>query len=137
MTKVYLLRYFCLSDGPTNLTKINLYEVYIVELIEHILREAEAISKSLGLDKDCLKNILGKQSQHMVMNYYQACSEPELTYELSAHTNPNALTILLQDLQVAGLHVLKDGKWLAIKPHPDAFVINIGDQLQLSHYLVI
>ncbi|PIN24661.1 Iron/ascorbate family oxidoreductase [Handroanthus impetiginosus] len=90
----------------------------------------EAISESLGLDKDCLKNILGEQGQHLAMNYYPACPEPELTYGLPAHTDPNALTILLQDLQVAGLHVLKDGKWLAIKPHPDAFVINIGDQLQ-------
>ncbi|KAK4411288.1 Flavanone 3-dioxygenase 2 [Sesamum angolense] len=59
------------------------------------------------------------------MNYYPACPEPELTYGL-----PTAITILLQDLQVAGLQVLKDGKWLAIKPQPDAFVINIGDQLQ-------
>ncbi|KAH7853838.1 hypothetical protein Vadar_007191 [Vaccinium darrowii] len=32
------------------------------------------------------------------------------------------------DLQVSGLQVLKDGKWMAIKPHPNAFVINIGGQ---------
>ncbi|KAL0397803.1 UNVERIFIED_CONTAM: protein DOWNY MILDEW RESISTANCE 6 [Sesamum calycinum] len=84
-----------------------------------------------GLDKDSLKNVLGEQGQHMATNYYPACPEPELTYGLPAHTDPNALTILLQDLQVAGLQVLKDGKWLAIKPQPDAFVINIGDQLQV------
>ncbi|KAE8672400.1 hypothetical protein F3Y22_tig00111842pilonHSYRG00101 [Hibiscus syriacus] len=34
------------------------------------------------------------------------------------------------NLQVGGLQVLKDGKWLAVNPHPDAFVINMGDQLQ-------
>ncbi|KAL3627331.1 hypothetical protein CASFOL_028694 [Castilleja foliolosa] len=33
-------------------------------------------------------------------------------------------------LQVAGLQVLNNGKWLAVKPQPDAFVINIGDQIQ-------
>ncbi|KAH6789542.1 2-oxoglutarate and oxygenase superfamily protein [Perilla frutescens var. frutescens] len=93
-------------------------------------RLQEAISESLGLHKDCLKNVLGEQGQHMAVNYYPACPEPELTFGLPAHTDPNALTILLQDLQVSGLQVLKDGKWLAIKPQPDAFVVNIGDQIQ-------
>lgn len=65
----------------------------------------------------------------MAVNYYPPCPEPELTYGLPGHTDPNALTILLQDLQVAGLQVLKEGKWLAVNPHPNAFVINLGDQL--------
>ncbi|XP_073028797.1 protein DOWNY MILDEW RESISTANCE 6-like [Primulina eburnea] len=103
---------------------------YCNEVRQLGLRLQEAISESLGLDKDNLKNILGEQGQHMAINYYPACPEPELTYGLPAHTDPNALTILLQDLHVAGLQVLKNGKWLAIKPHPHAFVINIGDQLQ-------
>ncbi|EHA8591893.1 putative Flavanone 3-dioxygenase 2 [Cocos nucifera] len=66
----------------------------------------------------------------MAINYYPQCPEPELTYGLQAHTDPNALTILLQDQNVAGLQVLKDGKWIRVDPHPNAFVINIGDQLQ-------
>ena len=67
----------------------------------------------------------------MAVNYYPPCPEPELTYGLPGHTDPNVLTILLQDLQVAGLQVLKDGKWVAVNPEPNAFVINIGDQLQV------
>lgn len=69
----------------------------------------------------------------MAVNYYPQCPEPELTYGLPAHTDPNALTILLQDLQVAGLQVLQGGKWLSLKPQADAFVVNIGDQLQVNH----
>ncbi|KAK4476529.1 hypothetical protein RD792_015685 [Penstemon davidsonii] len=103
---------------------------YCMEVRQLGFRLEEAISESLNLDKDSVKNVLGEQGQHMAINYYPACPEPELTYGLPAHTDPNALTILLQDLQVSGLQVLKDGKWLAIKPHPDAFVINLGDQLQ-------
>lgn len=76
---------------------------------------------------------MGEQGQHMAINFYPPCPQPELTYGLPAHTDPNSLTILLQDLQVAGLQVLKEGKWLAVKPQPDAFVINLGDQLQVNH----
>lgn len=67
----------------------------------------------------------------MAVNFYPPCPQPELTYGLPGHTDPNALTILLQDLGVAGLQVRKDGKWIAVNPHPNAFVINLGDQLQV------
>ncbi|XP_019179826.1 PREDICTED: protein DOWNY MILDEW RESISTANCE 6-like [Ipomoea nil] len=103
---------------------------YVKEVRELGFRVEEAISESLGLEKNSIREVLGEQGQHMAVNFYPPCPEPELTYGLPAHTDPNALTILLQDSQVSGLQVLKDGKWLAVKPHPDAFVINLGDQLQ-------
>lgn len=104
---------------------------YCTEIRNLGARLQQDISKSLGLEKDCIKNILGEQEQHMAINYYPPCPEPELTYGLPAHADPNALTILLQDTQVAGLQVLKDGKWLAVKPLQNALIINIGDQLQV------
>lgn len=104
--------------------------MYIKEVRELGFRIQELISESLGLEKDYLKNALRDQAQHMAVNYYPECPEPEMTYGLPGHTDPNALTILLQDLHVSGLQILKDGIWLAVKPQPDAFVINIGDQLQ-------
>ena len=82
-----------------------------------------------------MAKVLGEQEQHMAVNYYPKCPEPELTYGLQAHTDPNALTVLLQDPNVAGLQVLKDGKWIAVNPQPDALVINIGDQLQVPMLL--
>ncbi|THU44834.1 hypothetical protein C4D60_Mb02t11540 [Musa balbisiana] len=85
------------------------------------------LSTSFNIRKE---TVLGEQEQHMAVNYYPKCPEPELTYGLQAHTDPNAVTILLQDPKVAGLQVLKDGKWIAVNPQPDAYVINIGDQLQ-------
>ncbi|KAJ0968915.1 hypothetical protein J5N97_021792 [Dioscorea zingiberensis] len=88
------------------------------------------ISLSLGLEESYIEQVLGEQEQHMAINYYPPCPEPELTYGLPAHTDPNALTILLQDQHVPGLQVLKDGKWIAVNPHPNSFVVNLGDQLQ-------
>lgn len=106
---------------------------YCTEVRELGYRIEELISESLGLEKHYIKKTLGEQGQHMAVNFYPPCPEPELTYGLPGHTDPNALTILLQGLGVAGLQVLKDGKWVAVNPHPNAFVINIGDQLQVTN----
>ncbi|XP_047976402.1 protein DOWNY MILDEW RESISTANCE 6-like isoform X2 [Salvia hispanica] len=105
---------------------------YCKEIRELGLKLEEAISVSLGLEKDCIKRILGgeEQEQHMALNYYPACPEPELTLGLPAHTDPNALTILLQDMEVEGLNIRHKGRWLAVRPQPEALVINIGDQIQ-------
>jgi isopenicillin N synthase-like dioxygenase len=93
------------------------------------------ISLSLGLEEDYIEKALGEQEQHMAVNYYPQCPEPELTYGLPKHTDPNALTVLLQDPSVAGLQVLKDGgRWIAVNPRPNAFVINLGDQLQVIQH---
>ncbi|MBA0807880.1 hypothetical protein Gohar_023657 [Gossypium harknessii] len=45
------------------------------------------------------------------------------------HTDSDFLTILHQD-QVGGLQLVKDGQWIAVKPNPEALVINIGDLFQ-------
>lgn len=109
---------------------------YCKEIRELGYRLEELLSESLGLEKDHIKKVLMEQGQHMAVNYYPACPEPELTYGLPGHTDPNVLTILLPDQQVAGLQVLKDSKWLAVNPIPGAFVINIGDQLQV-HFTIL
>ncbi|GKV34399.1 hypothetical protein SLEP1_g42774 [Rubroshorea leprosula] len=41
------------------------------------------------------------------------------------------LTILLQINEVKGLQIKKDGKWVPTKPLPNAFIINIGDVLEV------
>uniref|UniRef100_A0A0D9VNV1 Fe2OG dioxygenase domain-containing protein n=1 Tax=Leersia perrieri TaxID=77586 RepID=A0A0D9VNV1_9ORYZ len=103
---------------------------YCKEIRELGFRLYGAISESLGLEHDYIKKVLGEQEQHMAVNFYPKCPEPELTFGLPAHTDPNALTILLMDQQVTGLQVFKEGKWIAVNPQPNALVINIGDQLQ-------
>ncbi|GMH09611.1 hypothetical protein Nepgr_011452 [Nepenthes gracilis] len=94
------------------------------------LKLLEAISESLGLEKGFIDKAIGKHGQHMAFNYYPPCPQPELTYGLPGHADPNLITILLQD-QVPGLQVFKDAKWVAIDPIPYAFIVNIGDQMQV------
>lgn len=95
-----------------------------------VLKLLEAISESLGLKKDYIVKALGKQAQHMALNYYPPCPEPELTYGLPGHTDGNLITVLLQD-DVPGLQVLRNGKWVAVNPIPNTFIVNIGDQMQV------
>lgn len=101
-----------------------------------VLRLLEAISESLGLKRDHIDKTLSKHEQHMALNYYPPCPQPELTYGLPGHTDPNLITILLQD-DVPGLQVLRDGKWIAVNPIPNTFIVNIGDQMQVKWWIVI
>ncbi|XP_047319401.1 protein DMR6-LIKE OXYGENASE 1-like [Impatiens glandulifera] len=95
-----------------------------------VMRLLEAISESLDLEKDYISKQMGKHAQHMAMNYYPPCPQPDLTFGLPGHTDPNLITVLLQD-DVRGLQVLRNGKWVAVDPIPNTFIINIGDQMQV------
>ncbi|PKI38503.1 hypothetical protein CRG98_041105 [Punica granatum] len=120
-----------LEEWPTNPPSFR-EEVaeYCTSIRALVLRLLEGISESLGLERDYIGNNLGEHGQHMALNYYPPCPQPELTYGLPGHTDPNLITILLQD-DVPGLQVLKTGRWVAANPIPNTFIVNIGDQMQV------
>ncbi|KAM6584332.1 hypothetical protein CsatB_011334 [Cannabis sativa] len=99
----------------------------------------EAILESLGLinqddddDNDEInKDISEEGSQIVVMNWYPACPEPELTLGMPPHSDYGLLTLLLQDEQVEGLQIQHQGTWLNLKPIPNSFVVNVGDHLEI------
>ncbi|MCD9637859.1 hypothetical protein HAX54_021398 [Datura stramonium] len=57
--------------------------------------------------------------------------EPDLTLGLSSHSDPGGMTLLLPDTDVPGLQVRRGDNWLTVKPVPNAFIVNIGDQIQV------
>ncbi|XP_018503592.2 protein DOWNY MILDEW RESISTANCE 6-like [Pyrus x bretschneideri] len=90
------------------------------------------LSQGLGLEKDCLQKKLGDNPTLIARgNYYPPCPDPEVTLGLAIRTDLNALTVLRQTEGVTGLQVIKDGKWVAVDSLPSAFVINLGDQIQV------
>ncbi|XP_037428447.1 flavanone 3-dioxygenase 2-like [Triticum dicoccoides] len=116
-------------EGPANpLPLRDVMGTYCKEVRELGFRFYAAISESMGLEQDYVKKVLGEQEQHMAANFYPKYPSPELTYGLPAHTVPNGLTTLMMDEQVTGLQVLKEGRWIAVNPRPNAFVVNRGDQ---------
>ncbi|KAJ0239775.1 2-oxoglutarate [Hirschfeldia incana] len=69
--------------------------------------------------------------QKLRMNYYPPCPEPDQVIGLTPHSDATGLTILLQVNEVEGLQIKKNGKWVSVKPLKDAFVVNIGDILEM------
>ena len=63
---------------------------YSTEARALALRLLEAISESLGLERGDMIKAMGRQAQHMAVNYYPPCPQPELTYGLPGHKDCNA-----------------------------------------------
>ncbi|KAI9114019.1 hypothetical protein K1719_015270 [Acacia pycnantha] len=102
------------------------YQKYCEAMKELSLIIMELLAISLGMDRFYYRNFFEDGSSLMRCNYYPPCHGSSLTLGTGPHTDPISLTILHQD-QVGGLEVLSEGKWLAVRPRPDAFVVNIGD----------
>lgn len=91
-------------------------------------------SKNLGLEEDYLLKAFGGEENVgacLRVNFYPKCPQPDLTLGLSPHSDPGGMTILLPDENVAGLQVRRGETWVTVKPVPNAFIINIGDQIQV------
>lgn len=100
----------------------------------------KVMSISLGLDVRFLQKAFGEDEVGACMrvNYYPKCPQPDLTLGLSAHSDPGGLTVLLADERVKGLQVRRGDVWVTVQPIPNAFIVNIGDQIQVyTHFMVI
>eukprot|EP00253_Pinus_taeda_P004615 PITA_04615 len=97
-----------------------------------ILRLLATISEALGLDSSYLDRIFGKDTQIMDIMYYPPCLKPNITLGTPRHSDACGITVLMQgEVEVSGLQVLINGNWVAVEPIPNAFVVNMGDQLQV------
>ncbi|KAL4295545.1 hypothetical protein GQ457_12G008590 [Hibiscus cannabinus] len=45
--------------------------------------------------------------------------------------DPGCITVLLPYHDVTRLQVRNNGKWITVKPVPNAFIVNVGDQIQV------
>ncbi|KAL6955961.1 Jasmonate-induced oxygenase 2 [Sarracenia purpurea var. burkii] len=93
----------------------------------------EVLSRNLGLGEEYLQKAFGGNNVGVCLrvNFYPKCPQPDLTLGLSSHSDPGGMTILLPDHNVAGLQVRKNDRWITVKPAPHAFIVNIGDQIQM------
>jgi isopenicillin N synthase-like dioxygenase len=95
----------------------------------------ELMEKALKMENNDMKNLFEDGMQGVRINYYPPCPQPELVIGLNPHSDAVGLTILLQLNEMEGLQIRKDGMWMPIKPLPNAFIVNIGDILEVNHGL--
>ncbi|KAF7836601.1 protein SRG1-like [Senna tora] len=91
----------------------------------------EQMGKALKMEEKEMRELFEKGLQSMRMNYYPPCPEPDKVIGLTPHSDAVGLTILLQLNQVEGLQIKKDGMWVPVRPLPNAFILNIGDILEI------
>ena len=94
----------------------------------------ELIALALGLPADRFHGFFNDQTSFIRLNHYPPCPTPELALGVGRHKDGGALTILAQD-DVGGLEVKRktDGEWVRVKPTPDAYIINVGDIIQVTY----
>ncbi|BFI30320.1 protein MpDOXC15 [Marchantia polymorpha subsp. ruderalis] len=107
------------------------YAEQIQALAENVLA---LISESLNVPSDTLtKRMRGPTDSPYLankVNYYPPRKDTVDPLGVPSHSDPTAITFLLADDE-AGLEVKKDDKWMPINPIENAFIVNVGDQLEI------
>ncbi|XP_027156171.1 protein SRG1-like [Coffea eugenioides] len=104
---------------------------YSIELKSLALKILNLIAKALGMKHEEIEVLLEEGLQSMRLTYYPPCPQPELVTGLCHHSDPVSLTILLQINDVQGLQIKENEAWVPVLPLPNAFIVNVGDILEI------
>ena len=91
----------------------------------------EILAEKMGHKSTSFRETCLTSTCYLRMNRYPPCPISPQVFGLMPHTDSDFITVLHQD-QIGGLQLVKDGKWIAVKPNPDALIINIGDLFQVN-----
>lgn len=90
----------------------------------------DAISESIGMERDYIRKVTGNNPAiNSSLHLYSPCLDGSKTIGLNPHRDIDTLTVLLQD-EISGLQVLKDDRWVEVKPLPGSLVVNVGEAIQ-------
>ncbi|EXB63677.1 Naringenin,2-oxoglutarate 3-dioxygenase [Morus notabilis] len=117
-------------DKPADLREA--CEEYVKEVQKLCEKLMGLIALSLGLPANRFNGFFIDQTSFVRLNHYPPCPIPHLALGVGRHKDAGALTVLAQD-DVGGLEVKRktDGEWIRVKPTPNAFIINVGDIIQV------
>ncbi|CAN6463501.1 unnamed protein product [Victoria cruziana] len=90
---------------------------------------AAELAENVGQSRQYFTEHCNENTCFLRLNRYPPCPISSEVFGLVPHTDSDFLTILHQD-EVGGLQMLKDSKWICVKPNPDSLIVNIGDLFQ-------
>ncbi|KAI3800775.1 hypothetical protein L1987_28871 [Smallanthus sonchifolius] len=106
-------------------------EKYLLELQKLAMYLFGLTGQAVEIEKQEMKDVFDNGMQSVRMTYYPPCPQPDRVIGLTPHSDAAGITILLQINEVEGLEVKKDGVWIPVTFLPDAFVVNVGDILEI------
>ncbi|MCD7468168.1 hypothetical protein HAX54_006118 [Datura stramonium] len=102
---------------------------YTIETRKLLFKILEMICKGLGLERGYFDGEVSK-THLLSVNHHIPCPNPSLTLGMPVHSDPNLIT-LLQQCDVPGLQILKDGQWIGVQPLPHTLIVIPGLQLKV------
>ncbi|XP_010057194.3 codeine O-demethylase [Eucalyptus grandis] len=117
------------SELPLSLR--NTMDSYIKETQKLGMQLLGLISKCLDIEINKMKELFEDGFQTLRMTYYPPCPQPELVIGMRPHSDASGITILHQINGVHGFQIKKDGVWAPVHFLPDAFVVNVGDFMEI------
>ncbi|XVF48009.1 hypothetical protein PTKIN_Ptkin03bG0155700 [Pterospermum kingtungense] len=117
-------------QNPNNFSVIlHEYSTKLKQMMELLFK---AMAASLNLEENSFSDQFGDNPVMQVrFNFYPPCSRPDKVLGVKPHSDRSGVTVLLQDEEVEGLQIVKDGRWITVPVIPHALVVNLGDQMQI------
>ncbi|KAJ1296735.1 hypothetical protein BS78_01G325100 [Paspalum vaginatum] len=118
-------------DPPAFRDALDAYSVEMASLARRLLGFMAA---DLGVSQEALLVAFfggGDERQTMGIHHYPPCRRPDTVIGMTPHTDAFGLTLLLHLDDKPGLQIRRDGRWFPVRPLPGAFVVNVGDALDV------
>ncbi|GMN30736.1 hypothetical protein TIFTF001_002943 [Ficus carica] len=106
-------------------------DIYSLEMQKLTVCLLKFMSRNLGLDSETFTSFFVEGRQGVRLNLYPPCVQANKVMGLGPHSDPNLLSLLMQVNDVQGLQIMKNGNWVPVKPVPGAFIVNIGDVIEM------
>ncbi|KAK1423670.1 hypothetical protein QVD17_18977 [Tagetes erecta] len=119
------------TKGNKQLLTPDAMEEYSKEVEKVALKTLMFIAKALKMEDEEMKILFSNGLQAIRMNYYPPCPQPEQVIGLAPHSDSSGITFVIQEDQAEGLQIKKDGIWTPVLANLNAFIVNIGDVLEI------
>ena len=127
------VNHFCVADELNVVCKLCSADLtsYFAKMRDLSRLMVECLTEGLGLPRDTFTKLETSNAIcNARVNHYPACPDPSKVFGIPGHKDPQMLSILYQD-EVGGLQVVRNGKWIGIRPDDSTFVVNLGDTFEV------